>query len=378
MKLLPHFKTKNMKPLSSVFNYMSSVVRYAESDDDQLLSWALQAWNLLNYPTLQKVKDFDIVEVNNYKAQLPATKDKIIGIEVANDLNQVMYDYSRSTYFTGNNLLEFTKDTTLMPYVQEYTNITNATLLWTKTTKLQAGSTTLVYFNGQLVSDSATNYTINSATNTLTIYSDTYNNIFFNTPGTTVTIVSFQSTVVPQDSVTTSTGLMYDNPLGIQTTYTNSTFVPNQKVNILTNQTIDYLCRECDASVQITGNIGTFNFDTGTILVHYYTPLKDASGEYLIPSEPEVIWHYLAKYVEEKHWYERGLMGEANGYQLYQAIKQERSNLHNDVKRKLTMMTMNIKDQISMVYGPTRFLKMATMIHRKFSRRYEGGKLTST
>lgn len=367
-----------MKPLSSVFNYMSSVVRYAESDDDQLLSWALQAWNLLNYPTLQKVKDFDIVEVNNYKAQLPATKDKIIGIEVANDLNQVMYDYSRSTYFTGNNLLEFTKDTTLMPYVQEYTNINNATLTWTKQGTLQAGSTTFVYFNGQLVSDSTTNYTINSATNTLTIYSDTYNNIFFNTPGTTVTIVSFQSTIVPQDSVTTSTGLMYDNPLGIQTTYTNSTFVPNQKVNILTNQTIDYLCRECDASVQITGNIGTFNFDTGTILVHYYTPLKDASGEYLIPSEPEVIWHYLAKYVEEKHWYERGLMGEANGYQLYQAIKMERSNLHNDVKRKLTMMTMNIKDQISMVYGPTRFLKMATMIHRKFSRRYEGGKLTST
>ncbi len=111
-----------MKPLSSVFNYMSSVVRYAESDDDQLLSWALQAWNLLNYPTLQKVKDFDIVEIKNYKAQLPTTKDKIIGIEVANDLNQVMYDYSRSTYFTGNNLLEFTKDTTLMPYVQEYTN----------------------------------------------------------------------------------------------------------------------------------------------------------------------------------------------------------------------------------------------------------------
>lgn len=378
MKLLPHFKTKNMKPLSSVFNYMSSVVRYAESDDDQLLSWALQAWNLLNYPTLQKVKDFDIVEVNNYKANLPATKDKIIGIEVANDLNQVMYDYSRSTYFTGNNLLEFTKDTTLMPYVQEYTNINNATLTWTKQGTLQAGSTTFVYFNGQLVSDSTTNYTINSATNTLTIYSDTYNNIFLNTPGTTVTIVSFQSTIVPQDSVTTSTGLMYDNPLGIQTTYTNSTFVPNQKVNILTNQTIDYLCRECDASVQITGNIGTFNFDTGTILVHYYTPLKDASGEYLIPSEPEVIWHYLAKYVEEKHWYERGLMGEANAYQLYQAIKMERSNLHNDVKRKLTMMTMNIKDQISMVYGPTRFLKMATMIHRKFSRRYEGGKLTST
>ena len=367
-----------MKPLSSVFNYMSSVVRYAESDDDQLLSWALQAWNLLNYPTLQKVKDFDIVEVNNYKAQLPATKDKIIGIEVANDLNQVMYDYSRSTYFTGNNLLEFTKDTTLMPYVQEYTNITNATLLWTKTTKLQAGSTTLVYFGGQLVSDSTANYTIDSINKYLIINSDTYNNVFVGSPGATVTIVSFQSTVVPQDSVTTSTGLMYDNPLGIQTTYTNSTFVPNQKVNILTNQTIDYLCRECDASVQITGNIGTFNFDTGTILVHYYTPLKDASGEYLIPSEPEVIWHYLAKYVEEKHWYERGLMGEANGYQLYQAIKMERSNLHNDVKRKLTMMTMNIKDQISMVYGPTRFLKMATMIHRKFSRRYEGGKLTST
>ena len=367
-----------MKPLSSVFNYMSSVVRYAESDDDQLLSWALQAWNLLNYPTLQKVKDFDIVEVNNYKAQLPATKDKIIGIEVANDLNQVMYDYSRSTYFTGNNLLEFTKDTTLMPYVQEYTNITNATLLWTKTIKLQAGSTTLVYFNGQLVSDSPANYTIDSINKYLIINSDTYSILFNGNPNATVTIVSFQSTVVPQDSVTTSTGLMYDNPLGIQTTYTNSTFVPNQKVNILTNQTIDYLCRECDASVQITGNIGTFNFDTGTILVHYYTPLKDASGEYLIPSEPEVIWHYLAKYVEEKHWYERGLMGEANGYQLYQAIKMERSNLHNDVKRKLTMMTMNIKDQISMVYGPTRFLKMATMIHRKFSRRYEGGKLTST
>ena len=366
-----------MKPLSSVFNYMSSVVRYAESDDDQLLSWALQAWNLLNYPTLQKVKDFDIVEITNYKAQLPTTKDKIIGIEVANDLNKTMYDYSRSTYFTGNNLLEFTKDTTLMPYVQEYTNITNATLAWTKTTKLQAGSTTLVYFGGQLVSDSTANYTIDSINKYLIINSDTYTNIFVGSPGATVTIVSFQSTLVaPGDTATSSTGLMYDNPLGIQTTYTNNEYISNQKVNILTNQTIDYLCKECEPAVQITGNIGTFNFDTGTILVEYYTPLKDASGEYLIPSEPEVIWHYLAKYIEEKHWYERGLMGEANAYQLYQAIKMERSNLHNDVKRKLTMMTMNIKDQLNMVYGPTRFLKMATMIHRKFSRRYEGNKIS--
>ena len=367
----PTFKTKNMKPLSSVFNYMSSVVRYAESDDDQLLSWALQAWNLLNYPTLQKVKDFDIVEIKNYKAQLPTTKDKIIGIEVANDLNKTMYDYSRSTYFTGNNLLEFTKDTTLMPYVQEYTN-PGQSVIWNKTNLLQAGSTTFVYFSGQLSPDSAEYYTINSTNNTLTIASDYY----VNTLPSILTIVSFQSTLVPKDSVTSSTGLMYDNPLGIQTTYTSADYVSNQKVNILTNQTIDYLCRECDASVQITGNIGTFNFDTGIILVHYYTPLKDASGEYLIPSEPEVIWHYLAKYIEEKHWYERGLMGEANGYQLYQAIKQERSNLHNDVKRKLTMMTMNIKDQLSMVYGPTRFLKMATMIHRKFSRRYEGTKIS--
>lgn len=361
-----------MKPLSSVFNYMSSVVRYAESDDDQLLSWALQAWNLLNYPTLQKVKDFDIVEIKNYKAQLPTTKDKIIGIEVANDLNKTMYDYSRSTYFTGNNLLEFTKDTTLMPYVQEYTNPTQS-VIWTKQGTLQAGSTTFVYFNGQLSPDSSTYYTINSATNTLTIANDYYNVLL----PSTLTIVSFQSTLVtPGDTATSSTGLMYDNPLGIQTTYTNDDYVSNQKVNILTNQTIDYLCRECDASVQITGNIGTFNFETGIILVHYYTPLKDASGEYLIPSEPEVIWHYLAKYIEEKHWYERGLMGEANAYQLYQAIKMERSNLHNDVKRKLTMMTMNIKDQLSMVYGPTRFLKMATLIHRKFSRRYEGNKIS--
>ena len=169
---------------------------------------------------------------------------------------------------------------------------------------------------------------------------------------------------------------MYDNPLGIQTTYTNTDYISNQKVKILTNQTIDYLCRECEPTAQIVGNIATFNFDTGTILVHYYAPLKDANGEYLLPSEPEVIWHYLAKYIEEKHWYERGLMGEANGYQLYQAIKMERSNLHNDVKRKLTMMTMNIKDQLTMVYGPTRFLKMATMIHRKFSRRYEGTKIS--
>lgn len=355
-----------MKPLSSVFNYMSSVVRYTESDDDQLLSWALQAWNLLNYPTLQKVKDFDIVEITNYKANLPTTKDKIIGIEVANDLSKTLYDYSRSTYFTGNNLLKFTRDTTLMPYVQEYTNPTQ-TVTWTKTNLLQADSTTLVYFNGQLSPNSSEYYTINSTNRTLIIATNYYNAL----PPSTLTIVSFQSTIVTKDNVTTSTGLMYDNPLGIQTTYSNTNHTPNQKVNILTNQTIDYLCKECEPAVQITGNIGTFNFDTGTILVQYYTPLKDANGEYLIPSEPEVIWHYLSKYVEEKHWYERGLMGEANGYQLYQAIKMERSNLHNDVKRKLTMMTMNIKDQMNMVYGPTRFLKMATLIHRKFSRRYE-------
>jgi hypothetical protein len=365
-----------MKPLSSVFNYTSTVVRYAESDDDQLLSWALQAWNLLNYPTLQKVKDFDIIDVVNYKAQLPTTKDKIIGIEVANDLHQTLNDYSRSTYFTGNNLLEFTKDTTLMPYVQEYTNITSPILHWNKTNELQAGSTTLVYFGGQLVSDNPANYTIDSINNNLIINSGTYNNIFVGSSGATVTIVSFQSTLVPKDSVTSSTGLMYDNPLGIQTTYSGINNTPNQFVKILTNQTIDYLCRECEPTAQIVGNIATFNFDTGTILVHYYAPLKDANGEYLLPSEPEVIWHYLAKYIEEKHWYERGLMGEANGYQLYQAIKMERSNLHNDVKRKLTMMTMNIKDQLTMVYGPTRFLKMATMIHRKFSRRYEGTKIS--
>lgn len=360
-----------MKPLSSVFNYTSTVVRYSESDDDQLLSWALQAWNLLNYPTLQKVKDFDIIDVTNYKANLPTTKDKIIAIDVANDLHQTLNDYSRSTYFTGKNLVEFTQDTTLTPYVQEYTNPPQ-TITWNKTDLLQGGSTTFVYVNGQLVPYNEEFYTINSATLTLTFNINYYNAIL----PSTVSIVSFQSVIVDNNITTSSTGLMYDNPLGIQNTYSSADYIPNQKVNILTNQTIDYLCKECEPAVQITGNIGTFNFDTGIVLVHYYAPLKDNNGEYLLPSEPEVIWHYLAKYIEEKHWYERGLMGEANAYQLYQAIKMERSNLHNDVKRKLTMMTMNIKDQLTMVYGPTRFLKMATMIHRKYSRRYEGIKIS--
>ena len=114
-----------------------------------------------------------------------------------------MYDYSRSTYFTGNNLLEFTKDTTLMPYVQEYQN-PERTVSWTKTNLLQAGSTTLVYFNGQLSPDNETYYTINSVNRTLTIANDYYNAL----PPSTLTIVSFQSTVVTNDNVTTSTGLM--------------------------------------------------------------------------------------------------------------------------------------------------------------------------
>jgi len=69
-------------PLKHVFNYLPNAIRKLEGDDDQLLSWAAQAFKKFNYPSLLWVKDICFIPVNNHKFQIPDNVRKINSIKV--------------------------------------------------------------------------------------------------------------------------------------------------------------------------------------------------------------------------------------------------------------------------------------------------------
>lgn len=69
-------------PLKHVFNYIPSAVRKIQADDDQLLSWAAQAFKMFNYPSLLWVKDICFLYVTNHKFTIPDNIRRINSIKV--------------------------------------------------------------------------------------------------------------------------------------------------------------------------------------------------------------------------------------------------------------------------------------------------------
>jgi hypothetical protein len=72
------------KPIDNVFNYISKAVRKAEGDDDQLISWALQAWKRLNQTREMFVKNLILLEVQNHRTALPPDLKRIQSIRIYN------------------------------------------------------------------------------------------------------------------------------------------------------------------------------------------------------------------------------------------------------------------------------------------------------
>lgn len=60
--------------LDNVFNYIPQPIRIMFADDDQLLSFAFQAWKSLHDTRTATVKNFEILDVVNHKVTMPDAK----------------------------------------------------------------------------------------------------------------------------------------------------------------------------------------------------------------------------------------------------------------------------------------------------------------
>ena len=95
----------NKLPLDNVLNYISKGVINTQKDNDQLLSWALSAFNKLNYQNLKYVDDIDFFNVENHQTiVLPPHIKNIDEVKILVD-NTDLYtttgqeDYSDTVYF---------------------------------------------------------------------------------------------------------------------------------------------------------------------------------------------------------------------------------------------------------------------------------------
>jgi hypothetical protein len=84
--------------LDNIFNYIPSGIRKAQNDDDQLKSWAMQAFRLFNFNNMKYVKDIISVEVKNHKFKLPIVVKKIdtvdfLGMDNIAVYEQLLVDY---------------------------------------------------------------------------------------------------------------------------------------------------------------------------------------------------------------------------------------------------------------------------------------------
>lgn len=111
----------NMIPLENVFNYIPNNLRRTYNDDDQILSYALQAWRNIGVPA-RYIKDIAFLEVKDHKADIPEDTFKIVSVWKIKDDADFSYLYDCAdepehvitefdTYCTINYRLFKTKET---------------------------------------------------------------------------------------------------------------------------------------------------------------------------------------------------------------------------------------------------------------------------
>jgi len=309
------------------------------------LSWALQGYRLLHYPQLQYMRDIVFADVVNHKAYLPEDRKSIIRIKKYNELtyNEDNLAPAGRTYYNQiynqvETKIYTTQVFTWTGHALPETNIDASFII------VRNATTTLVY---------NTDYTI--AGNVITITTHTPGDVY------NVTLLYNDNRSYPDE--------IYSIQRFVESSYYTSCW---DTVTYIPNVSSKYLCEEdeCGYSYTIKGEVASFSFESGIIAIEYYTSMKDDEGNFLIPDTPELLWQYLAKYVEERHWYERASMGEAGAVQMYNNIKVERAALYESTKNKIILANIDIVAHNDLIYGRQRIIKLPTIIHREYSHRY--------
>lgn len=68
--------------IGNIMNYLPSALKKSIADDDQIFSWAMQAWGKINDIKRRYVKDIVFLEVKNHKAKLPIDHKKTLAVSV--------------------------------------------------------------------------------------------------------------------------------------------------------------------------------------------------------------------------------------------------------------------------------------------------------
>ncbi len=334
-----------MIQLQNIFNYLSRVVRFNEADDDQLLSWALQGYRLLHFPNIQYMMDVTFADVTNHKAYMPDNRKSIIRIKRynssiigSNNLAPSGRTYYNTIYNQVDTRIYTTETFVWNGYTLPSTNIDDSLIVKRNATD------TLLYNVG---------YTLSG--NQFTIVGHTPGDVY------NVTLVYNDNSGYPSE--------IYTIQRFVESSFYQSCW---DTVSFIPNVSSKYLCEDdvCNASYTLNGNTATFSFESGIIAIEYYTSLKDDEGNYLLPDTPEVLWQYLAKFVEEQHWWERAQMGEQGAAQMYNLIKPERAALFEATKTKNILANINITEHNELIYGRQRIIRLPTLIHREYSHRY--------
>lgn len=353
-----------MIPINNVLNHVNRAVIRDFGDDDQLLSWAVQAYKKLHIPGTQTVKDSDVFQVSNHKVQLPSNLKSILKIKLYKQpMTDLAYYLTRADYFSGDNLLQKTQTTNHL----EYYNQIGDSLLWTE--GILDPSTILLFTNGNYDEE----YTVNGNYITVTNHVDGNNYVVVNTA--IVYTTPTNDTRIYQDALVGTNNLL--------------TFIPEScDVQLVTGSTSrNALCNTCPPAAIRHGNTLETSFESGTLFIEYTIPFESVDGDILIPENPQVLWEYMAKYAEEQYLAERKMENPSgqDGYYKqrlligeYNEVKMTRTALYQAARDQVAHMNLDLGMHYHLQYGKARLMRTASYLHRNWSQRYQGSTYYNT
>jgi len=346
-----------MLPIDNVLNYINRAVIREFGDNDQLKSWAIQAYKKLHIPGTQTVKDSEVMQVSNHKIQLPSNVKAITKLKLYKQpLTDLAYYLTRADYFSGDNLLQKEQTTN---YVTYYNQIGDS-LLWTE--GILDPTTILLFTNGNYDEE----YTVNGNYITVTNHVDGNNYVVVNTA--IVYTNPTNDTRAYQAAVVGVNNLLTDIP-------------ETHEIRLINGKTSrNALCETCPPAAVRNGNTLEFSFESGSVFIEYTIPFESVDGDILIPEEPQILWEYMAKYAEEQYLNELAMespMGQEGYYKQRMLVqkamdtKMTRVALYQAARDQTTHMSIDLGTHYELQFSRARIMKAAGYLHRTWSHRYD-------
>lgn len=122
----------------------------------------------------------------------------------------------------------------------------------------------------------------------------------------------------------------------------------------------DYYCniQDCRYIYSITDSLLQTPVNaTGCIALKYWTEYKKGQ-EVVLKEKPEVLWHFLAKFAEAKHWENRAGYKEQGAQQMATQRLIEAHNLFASSKSEIIMSNAKIKNLKHNMYGESQIVKI--------------------